>query len=401
MAISERSFIRTYNRYKILNSIRKAGMISRVELSKELGLSKASLTYISAELIKEGLILEKQPADTFQAGRRPILLALDPEGAYAVGVNIEMQRIQVGIINFLAEIKTSYTVSLKKKFYSPEELVEKIVESISSCIQKSGYPKEKISGVGIGVPGLTDSKTGIIKFMPNYGWIDVCLKDMIQKRININTYIDNDAKTVTMSEHWFGDGKSVDNFIVILIENGVVAGFVLHDQLIQGDLGLAGAFGHMSIDLQGPLCRCGKRGCIEAYVGINSIMRDTLNIAHCELWDKFSKKGISIKNIVDEAKKGNLDLRKVFDRSGEVLGFGISQLIILMNPKKIIITVIDALNDNILFEPMFDSIKRNLADHLRGYRPEILIKKWDSEAFIKGAGTLVLQEIYKSQVIKH
>jgi transcriptional regulator of PTS gene len=396
MSISERSFIRTYNRYRILNSIRKAGMISRVDLSKELGLSQASLTYITAELIQEGLIIEEQTADTYQAGRRPILLALNPEGAHAVGVNVEMRKINVGIINFLADVETSFTVPLEKDFYSPGELVEIIVESISSCIQKSGYSKEKIAGVGIGVPGLTDPNTGIIKFMQNYGWVNVNLKDMIQKRINTAIFIDDDAKNATMAEHWFGDGKGIDNFIVILIENGVVAGFISNDQLIQGDLGLAGAFGHMSIDPLGPLCICGKRGCIGAYVGINSIMRDTLNITHNELWHKFSKKDISIENIIDEAKKGNPDLRKVFERAGEVLGFGISQLIVLMNPKKIVITVIDVLDDNILFNPMVDSINKNLADHLREYRPEILIKKWDSEVFIKGAGTLVLQELYKS-----
>jgi len=401
MAILERSYIRTYNRYKILNSIRKAGMISRVDLSRELSLSQASLTYITAELLQEGLIIEKQTAGTYQTGRKPILLALNPEGAYAVGVNVEMRKIDVGIINFLADVVTSFAVPLEKDFYSPEELVAKIVESISLCIQKSGYPKKKISGVGIGIPGLTDPKAGIIKFMQTYRWEDVNLKDMIQKRINITTFIDDDAKNVTMAEHWFGDGKGIDNFIVILIENGVVAGFVSNDQLIQGDLGLAGAFGHMSVDPQGPLCVCGKRGCIGAYVGINAIMRDTLNIAFNELWYKFSKNEISMNNIIDEAKKGNHELRKVFERAGEVLGFGISQLIVLMNPKKIIITAIDVLADNIIFDPMFDSINRNLADHLREYRPEILIKKWDSEAFIRGAGTLVLQEIYKSQTIKN
>jgi predicted NBD/HSP70 family sugar kinase len=396
MATSERYFIRTYNRYNILNSIRKAGMISRVDLSKELGLSKPSLTYITAELINEGLILEKQPAGISQVGRQPILLALNPKGAYAVGVNIEMHKIQVGLINFQAEVTNSYALSLEKDFYSPEELVEKIIESISLCIHKSGFPKKRISGVGIGIPGLIDPRSGIIKFLPNYGWVDINLREMIQKRINIPTFVDNDAKNVTMAEHWFGAGKGLDNFIVILIENGVVAGFVLNGQLVQGDLGLAGAFGHTSIDPQGPLCRCGKRGCIEAYVGLSSIMRDVQNISHSDVWKKYAKKDISISNVVDEAKKGNTEFRRIFDKAGDVFGFGISQLIILMNPKKIIITAIDELADDIFFDPMFDSIKRNLADHLSEYRPDILIKKWNSDVFIKGAGTLVLQKINKS-----
>ena len=394
MKTPERSFIRTYNRYNILNTIRTAGMISRVDIAKALGLSKASLTGITAELIAEGLILEKQPG-AYQVGRRPILLAINPDGAYAVGVSITIRQIQAVIINFQAEIKTSHSLSLKKSYYSQEELVEKIALTVEACIEKSNDSKPKISGVGVSVPGLVDSKSGIIRYLPNYGWTDINLRAMLRDRIGFSTYIDNDANNVTIAEHWFGNGSGSENFIVLIIENGIGAGYVLNGQLIRGNLGIAGEFGHMSVNPDGPLCRCGKRGCVEAYSGIYAIMKDVSKIEASGKLSATSKK-ISFSNIVDEAKKGNSELIKIFDQAGKVLGIGISQLITLINPEKIILTGTGIQAGDLLLAPMFEAIRNYRSDKFGSYETEVLISKWTNEDFAKGAGTLVLQEIYKS-----
>ena len=398
MKTPERSFIRTYNRYNILNAIRTAGMISRIDISRGLGLSKASLTGITAELIAEGLILEKQPG-AYQVGRRPILLAINPDGAYAVGVSITVNQIQAVIINFQAEIKTSHAFTLKRSYYSPEELVEKIARTVETCIEKSTGLGGKISGVGISVPGLVDSKSGIIRYLPNYGWTDINLKEMLQNRLGFVTYIDNDANNVTIAEHWFGNGSGSENFIVLILENGVGAGYVLNGQLIRGNLGIAGEFGHLSVNPDGPLCRCGKRGCIEAYSGIYAIMKDASKIEASGKISATSKKSMSFKNVVDEAKKGNSELIKIFDQAGKVLGIGISQLITLVNPEKIIITGTGIEAGELLLTPMFEAIKNYRSDKFGSYETEILISKWTNEDFAKGAGTLVLQEIYKSPVL--
>jgi len=399
MKTTERSFIRTYNRYNILNTIRTAGMISRVDISRKLGLSKASLTGITAELITEGLVLEKQPG-AYQVGRRPILLAINPDGAYAIGVSITIRQIQAAIINFQAEIKASHALPLKKNHYSPEELVEKIALTVETCIEKSDDLKNKISGVGISVPGLVDSKSGIIRYLPNYGWTDINLRTMLRDRIGFTTHIDNDANNVTIAEHWFGKGSGSDNFIVLIIENGIGAGYVLNGQLIRGNLGIAGEFGHMSINPDGPLCRCGKRGCVEAYSGIYAVMKDVSKIEASGKLSATSKKSVSFLNIIDEAKKGNSELMKIFDRAGRVLGIGISQLITLVNPEKIILTGTGIQAGELLLTPMFEAIKNYRSDKFGSYKTEILISKWTNEDFAKGAGTLVLQEIYKSPALR-
>jgi len=374
-------------------------MISRVDIAKTLGLSKASLTGITAELIKEGLILEKQPG-AYQVGRRPILLSLNPDGAYAVGVSLRINQIQVVVINFQAEIKTAYALSLKKNFYTSEELVEKIASAVNSCIEASTLTMDQISGVGVSVPGLVDSTSGVIRYLPNYGWSDVNLRSMLRDKVGDNIYIDNDANNLTIAEHWFGDGIGSDNFIVVLIENGIGAGYVLNGQLVRGNLGIAGEFGHMSINPDGPLCRCGKRGCIEAYAGVYAIMRDVSKISSPAKWQVPPKIDLSFQRAITKARKGDPDLKKVFDQAGKALGIGMSQLIALFNPEKIIITGKGVQADKLLFDPMFDSIEKSRSDKFGNYKTEILISNWTNEDFAKGAGTLALQEIYKSSALK-
>lgn len=394
-----RTFERSFNRYNILNSIRTAGAISRIEIARSLGLAKASLTGITADLIKEGLILEKE-SESCQVGRRPILLTINPDGAYAAGISISMEQIEIVIINFQAEIKASYTLPLDKTLYSPDELARKITEALRRCISKSGFPEEKISGVGISIPGLVDSRSGTIRYMPNYGWIDVNLREILQKKVSHPVFIDNDANTITIAEHWFGNGKGLDNFVVIVLENGIGAGYVLNGQMIRGKFGMAGEFGHMSVDQDGPLCRCGKMGCVEAYAGIYTIVKDALETVNSRMGKK-SIKDLSFSDVIKMAKDGNREIKKIFDRAGKMLGFGISQLVILLNPEKIIITGSGVLAEDLLFKPMFESIKRNLSDKLSRYHTDIMIKPSTDEAFAKGAGTLVLEEIYKSPAIKH
>jgi predicted NBD/HSP70 family sugar kinase len=370
-------------------------MISRVEIAKVLGLSKASLTGITAELIKEGLILEKQHG-AYQVGRRPILLALNPDGVYAVGICLRIKQIQVVIINFQAEKKATYALPLQENYYTPQELVEKIALAVEGCIERSTFSKDQISGVGVSIPGLVDSRSGIIRYLPNYGWSDINLKPMLQDKMGTNIYIDNEANNLTIAEHWFGECVKSDNFIVVLIENGIGAGYVLNGQLVRGNLGIAGEFGHLIINPDGPLCRCGKRGCIEAYSGVYGIMRHVSKISSSEKWNVASKLDSSFQKLIEEVNRGNQDLEKVFDQAGKALGIGLSNLMALLNPEKIIITGKGVQAGKLLFDPMFASIKNGHSGRIGHYDPEILIANWTNEDFAKGAGTLVLQEIYKS-----
>lgn len=394
-----RSFVRTYNRDVILRTIRISELISRIDIARSTGLSQASVTGITADLIKEGLVEEKKPG-THESGRPPILLSISPDGAYAIGINLTLEKIDVAIINFQGEIKAFHSMKLNSAYYAVEDIVNKMAHCVQDCMWEANFSKDRISGIGIGIPGLVNSESGMIRFLPNYGWEDVNLRDLFQKQIHLPTYIENSSNNLAIAEHWFGIGKGMDNFIVVTIENGIGAGCVINGQLSRGHTGIAGEFGHLSMDPNGPLCRCGKKGCIEAFAGNNSIIRDAKNAALNGLWNKKNPESITFDDIIKALNNNEPELVKLFRQAGEMLGLGIAHLITLLNPEKIIITGKGVKAETALFNSMFQSINTFVSKKFKDHGTEILIKDWVDKDWVKGAGTLVLKEIYKSPTRK-
>ncbi len=398
---SVRVFQRAMNRSKILDLIRTAELISRTDLARETGLSQASVTGLTADLIEEGLIEEKQ-AGAYEGGRPPMLLAIKPDGVYVIGVNLSLNSIKVVIIDFQGEPNASYTLSLDRSYYSPEEIVEKIAQSIQECIWEANFSKDQIVGVGIGIPGPVDSASGIIHFLPNYGWEEVPFRNMLRDRINHPVFIDNSSNNLAIAEYWHGSGKGIDNLMVVTVENGVGAGTILNGQLVRGHLGIASEFGHLCVDINGPLCRCGRKGCIEAFAGNNSLIRDARLLAANGDWfsSKISPDEIIFEDVVAELEYGNTKLIDIYKKAGNVLGIGIHNLITLLNPEIIIITGKGVEAGDFLFKPMFNAIENLKSGKFDCSQTEIIIKEWDDLDWARGSGSLVLREIYKSPAVK-
>ncbi len=394
MAVADKKLMRAINRFKILHTIRAHKLISRVDITKSTGLSQATVTGITASLIDEGLLLEKKPGES-DGGRPPILLALNPDGAYAVGVYLSISQINVVIINLEATILASYEMPLRKQNYAPETIADKIVQAVQECMWQANFSRNEISGIGIGLPGLVAPHTGLIRFLPNYQWEKVNLHDMVQKKIDHPTYIENSANSLTLAEQWFGEGRGVDNFIVVTLEYGVGMGIIINGQLYRGHKGTAGEFGHTTVDPDGPLCRCGKKGCIEAIVGNNAILRKAEAAAQKDEWKPNNPDDITIEEVILAARQGAPYLRNIFAQAGRILGIGLSNLIRIFNPAKIIISGRGVKAGDLLFDSMYKTIPQYISSRTNG-DTEIVIKSWNQNAYARGSGTVVLQEIYKS-----
>ena len=392
-------FVRAYNRYSILTVIRISELISRRDIAKATGLSQASVTGITADLIREGLIEEKRPG-AYEGGRPPILLSISPDGAYEIGINLTIEKIDVAITNFQAEIKAFHSAELDYAYYKADDLVDIMVRAVRECMWEANFSKDRISGIGIGIPGLVDSESGMIRFLPNYGWENVKLRDLFQKEIEIPTYIENSSNNLAIAEHWFGIGKGRDNFTVVTLENGVGAGCIINGQLSRGHSGIAGEFGHLGMDSDGPLCRCGKKGCIEAYAGNKSLIRDAKTAAINGLWEKKNPEHITFEDVIDAVHKKEPHILNIFHKAGTVLGLGIAHLITLLNPEIIIITGKGVKAENAIFDPMYQAISKSISKRFQDYGTEIVVKEYSEKDWVRGAGTLVLNKIYKSPTIK-
>jgi len=395
MEVANRELTKAINQFNILNTIRKAGLISRVEIAELTGQSRAAVTNITASLIKEKMIVEKETEPSATRRRRRVLLGLNPAAAYVVGVKLSAFQVSFAVTDMQADVLSSLIIPVRIGKKSVEFVADLIEEGIRHCVSEARINMRKISGIGIGIPGLVSSEKGITYWSPLYKKGNTTLRDLIQKRFNIKTYIENDANTVTLAQQWFGEGRGVDNFLVVTVEHGVGMGIVVNGQIYRGVKGIGAEFGHMVIKPGGAQCRCGKRGCIESYVADYSVLGAAIDACKEGRWQYKNISSLTIEEVTAIAKKGEPALRKIFKRGGEILGLGISGLVQIFNPEKIIIAGEGVRAGALLFEPMQKMIKAHTTPEM--YETlQIVIQKWQDTDWARGAASLVLQELYKS-----
>jgi len=395
MQPANREITKAINQFNILNTIRKSGLISRVEIAEITGQSRAAVTNFTAHLINEGMILEKQTESSGSRGRRRVMLALNPSAAYVVGVKLSAFKISFAVTNMQADIITSLTIPVRIEKRSAEFVADLMEDGIRHCVSEAKLKPDMISGIGIGIPGFVDSGKGITYWSPLYRQGNTLLRDLIQGRLNIPTYIENDANTVTLAEQWFGEGTGLDNFLVVTVEHGVGIGIVVNGQMYRGERGIGAEFGHMVIQPGGELCRCGKKGCVEAYVADYKILEAGVKAAEDGLWTCVDTSSLTIEELTGFARNGEPALVDIFRKSGEMLGLGISGLVQIFNPKKILIAGEGVRAGSLLFDPMHATIEAHTSPELF-QSLEVIIQKWHDTDWARGAASLVLQELYKS-----
>jgi glucokinase-like ROK family protein len=392
---ANRQLIRAINRSTVLNVVKSEGPVSRTEIVRLSGLSPATVSEITADLIAEGLIREKTAGDS-TGGRPPILLTLTQDAAYVVGLKLAEGHVSAAITDIEANILSTLTVPAAG-MHAVERAVVTLGEVVEQVIAEASVPRERVTGVGIGLAGVIDAEGGLCRFSPILGWRDVPLKQLVEERIGIPVYIDNDVNTLAMAEKWFGAGQDVDDFLVVTVGRGVGLGIVVNGQFYRGTRGGGGEFGHTVLAPDGPLCDCGKRGCLEAYVSDPALVRAAQEaVARSEL-SGVSADELTVERVTELAQAGNETLRAIFGQAGEVLGMGIANLLNILNPALVIVSGEGVRAGDLLFEPMREAVARCVFDGLE-QDTEIVIQDWGDEAWAWGAASLVLQEIFKSPI---
>lgn len=388
-----RELIRAINRSHVLNAIKTYGPIGRAEIARRTSLSPATVTSISAKLISQNLVLEKSAGDS-SGGRPPILLVINPQGGCVVGIKLTETNATCALTDLEASVTAKFSMPLSG--HDPVQVVDDLTRMVNSFIREQRISKKQLLGVGVGLAGIVDAENGVLRQSPIYGWDNVPLRDMLQRKLHIPVYIENDVNTLTLTERWFGHGQGVDNFLTVTVGRGVGLGIVANGQFYRGQTGGAGEFGHTVINPDGPLCACGKRGCLEAYVGDPGLIRAAQeSVGRGEL-------SVPVQN-VDEllflAQGGNLVAIQIFEQAGRILGIGIANLINLFNPKKIIISGEGTREGDFVFIPMKESIQQNTMPGL--FDPDIVeIAPWGDDAWARGAAGLVLREVFESPIYK-
>lgn len=217
-------------------------------------------------------------------------------------------------------------------------VVEWISERLYRLIHRT--PEVRLCGIGIGIAGLVDAQRGTLNYAANLAdWKNVPLAGLFQKEFNVPVFLENDANVAALGEYAYGAGERVSNMVLVTLGTGVGAGLILNGDIYRGVHGLAGEIGHTIIHKDGPLCGCGRRGCLEAFIGNAAIIQRTRALCNSYPSDmNDSIQSLTTKDISDAAEKGDSVALKVYGEVGEILAVGLSNVFNLLNIQRAVIS---------------------------------------------------------------
>lgn len=324
------SEVRQRNRAQALRSIILAGQTSRAELAKESGLSVASVTNIVSELISESLVIEA--GSVASSGGRPVtLLAPNPQGAFFLGADVGERGVAVELFD-LAMNRVDREFRGGREGEPVEAIALDLSEALDALRDRNPHAWARMVGIGLGLPGIveTDTDGRQILYAQSLGWPPIPVAELVAHDMPV--FAENGAKTQAMAELWDGAARGVEEALVVLLGRGVGLAVVSNGELAHGLMSSAGEWGHVKIVRGGKLCRCGARGCVEAYVGADAILTSWRDAG-----GSFSGTGWgAIGELFDADKAGDSAAAAVVDELVETLGSALGGLVNLTNPERVI-----------------------------------------------------------------
>lgn len=390
-----RGLMRDINQSLLLNLIQAHSPISRADLARESGLSPATVSGIVNSLLSDGLVTEKAVGDS-RGGRPPIMLTLNPDAGYVIGVKLTENQVITALTDLNAEVRQRLTVPYSGAT-DPDSVADVVSQAVTQLLRASGVGRARLQGVGVGLAGMIDAGGNVLRYSPIFDWHNVPIRQMLHKRLRVPVYIDNDVNTLTMTEKWFGAGRDVDDFLVVTVGRGVGMGIVVNGQFYRGANGGGGEFGHTVLVSDGPLCDCGKHGCLEAFAADVALLREAREAIQAGQLSSLTKRTLTIERLIDVAQTGDETARGIFATAGRWLGMSIANLINIFNPTLILISGEGVRNGELMFAPMREAIHAHAVPELLA-DVEIKIEPLDDDAWARGAASLVLHELFNPPV---
>ncbi|MFJ6522714.1 ROK family protein [Streptomyces filamentosus] len=374
------------NLERVVRAVRMAGSLTQAEIARSTGLSAATVSNIVREL-KDGGTVDVTP--TSAGGRRARSVSLSGDAGIVIGVDFGHTHLRVAVGNLahqvLAEEAEPLDVdaSAAEGFDRAERLVNRLIEA-------TGIGRDKVIGVGLGVPGPIDVSSGTLgstSILP--GWSGINPAEELSARLGVPVHVDNDANLGALGELVWGSGRGVRDLAYIKVASGVGAGLVIDGRVYRGPGGTAGEIGHITLDESGPVCRCGNRGCLETFTAARYVLP--------LLWPSHGP-DLTLERVVQLAREGDPGCRRVIADVGRHIGSGVANLCNLLNPSRVVLGGDLAEAGELVLSPIRDSVGRyaipsaarqlSLVQGALGGRAEVL-----------GALALVLSEMGDSTLL--
>lgn len=369
--------VRASNRERILALLRGRGPMSQADLARASGLSPATISSIARELREDGW-LEESEGEGPTRGRA---LSLSRSAGVAVGIDFGHSHVRVAIADLghtvLAEAEEALDVD-----HEADEGVALAGRLVRGLLDEVGVGADRVTGVGMGLPGPLRRDTGEVgdsAILP--GWIGSRPEALMRTELGLDVRVENDANLGALAEIVWGAGRGCADLLYVKVATGVGAGLVLDGRLYHGSSGTAGEIGHMTIDEAGPVCRCGNRGCLEAFAGAEAVL-EPLRRRHGER--------LTLRRVVLQAQAGDVGCRRVVADAGRALGIAVAGVCNLLAPERVVVGGELAQAGDLLLEPLHASLVRSATAATRDV--PVVAGVLGERAEVLGAVALVLRE---------
>jgi predicted NBD/HSP70 family sugar kinase len=355
----------------ILRLINQSGPLSRTELVSQLGVSKASMSALAADLIERGMLTEGEVVHG--SGRPSVRLVLAPASAFFIGVSLASNPFVVRVADLSGKVIDAAEIDAS---VAPDDIVKAIAEAVEAMFAR-GVDRAKMAGIGIAIPGLVDAQAAVCIRSTLLGWRDVPIGAMVAKATGLPTFIENDANALALGQHLFGDLRGSRACTLISVGDGIGCGHIIGGELHRGFRGGAGEIAHATIELNGLPCKCGKRGCLDTLASLKAVA----NFAR--------ETGLApgLGALDQAAAQGDQGAITILHRAGSALGLAIAQLIQIMDPERIVVALGEGPIDGLYARVLRQTVEANvMPDGARRF--DLSMMQLDREAWAIGAASV-------------
>jgi predicted NBD/HSP70 family sugar kinase len=333
-------------------------------------------------MITEGLLLEKGTVST-GIGRNPVILDINPDCCYALGLNIARGSCSLGVVNIKGEVLASKDINIKGA-KSKGQAIEQIESKIHAILDETDFDKNKLMGMGITTPGPLDSGTGTIINPPNFEfWYDTPIVSELSKTFPFEIKLENNASALALAEKNYGQGRNFSDFILVVVDTGIGAGIITNGSLYKGANSLGAELGHTSIIHNGKPCGCGNYGCLEVYASIPAIVEKAKSYCSgINTWD----------DIAERAEAGDGNFIRLVEKEANYLATSIVNAVNILGMEAVILSGYIKHNPDMLLKKIKERVNQ-MAINRNTYDTEILISGIKEHEEAVAAASVVFESL--------
>jgi N-acetylglucosamine repressor len=381
------------NQMAILRFVQRNEPASRSDIAQACGLSNSTVSTLVSELMEMGIVKNVGEGPSI-GGRRPVVLGINEQAGHVIAVDVGSTTITCGRVDLHAKIHDKLII---KTPADPAESLSATVELVRK-VQAQALATESpiVLGVGVATAGYIRPATGIVVSASNLGWRDVDLGRSISMATGLPTQVDNNANAAALGELYYGLGAGVAHFIYVAIGNGIGAGLVLDGELYRGARNGVGEVGHIAVAEDGPVCSCGRIGCLESLASgsaIEQMARKALSRPGSDGNARSEREKITAKDVFQWAEQGEPAAAAVIDKALGYLAAGIGNVVNLLNPDEVILGGGITRSGDYFMEHFLPKIRPRLLPEQNGH-VQFRLSESNEDSGLRGAATLVIQQLF-------